>query len=120
MCRNNILLKVKSPHHSRSLETCLQGADRRITVAKDLLDAMLVSASEESHFKVLVTDADRHDPVERHLVNHLRSKHPDLRPVYLPDFPAMAQWLAKCTPLEVPCDSPDIQSLQFEVNRCLL
>ena len=120
MCRNNILLKVRSPYHSRSLEACLRGADRRITVAKDLLDAMLASASEKSHFKVLITDADRHDPVERHLVNHLRCKHPDLHPVYLPDFPSMAEWLANCTPSEVPCDSPEIQSLRLEVDRCLL
>ena len=120
MCRNNILLKVKSPHHSRSLETCLRGGDRRVTVAKDLLDAMLASASAESRFKLLITDADRFDAVERHLVNHLRSKHPDLKPLYLSDFPFMAQWLSMCTPAEVPCDSPEIQSLQFEVDRCLL
>ncbi len=120
MCHNNILLKVKSPLHSRSLETCLQRRDRRITVAKDLLDAMLASASEDSRFRVLITDADRFDPVERHLVNHLRQKHPDLRPVYLSDFPAMAQWLAACTPADVPCDFPEIQSLQSEVDRCLI
>ena len=120
MCRNNILLKVKSPQHSRSLESCLRGGDRRVTVAKDLLDAMLASASEQSRFKVLITDADRFDPVERHLVNHLRSKHPDLKPVYLSDFPAMARWLAACTPSDVPCDHPEIRSLQFEVDRCLL
>lgn len=119
MCRNNILLKVKSPLHSRSLEACLCGAGRRITVAKDLLDAMLASASDGSCFKVFITDADRFDPVERHLVNHLRRKHPDLKPVYLADFPSMARWLALNTPSEVPCDFPEIQSLQFELDRCL-
>ncbi len=119
MCRNNILLKVKSPLHSRSLETCLRGANRRVTVAKDLLDAMMASTEEDSCFKVLITDADRFDPVERHLINHIRRKHPDLRPVYLADFPAMAQWLSLCTPSEVPCDFPEIQSLQFEVDRHL-
>jgi len=119
MYRNNILLKIKDLDHCRSLETCLRGPDRRITVVRDLLEAMLVSAKEDSHFKILITDADRFDPMERHLVDHLRRKHPDLKPIYLSDFLSTPHCFAACES-KIPCDSLEIRALLLEVDRRLL